>query len=556
MRSDDVRRWLDGDTFDFAHLRSLGAPPAEFVAPPTLPVLVEVDAFSFGHASQAWQESPSWARGPDPLGHDGDGRDWHHDVGQGWQYGDGSGAGKGTTNQGIASGTTPPPYGSGDGFSNINGDPVTHDVFSPPDNALAVSVVNGQKYYVSMVNDTMGMGTSLSPNTMQFQAFSQFFPTNLVNGLFFTDPQAVLDTTSQKFILAEATYKSSSSTVGSLLLAASHDAVPMHGFDFFSINMQVTINGKKTGIDYPQLDVDGTNYFVTTDQYNGNTEVAPLVTVGTLASIESGPTTAPLPIKQFVPPTPVVMPLDVAALPGKGAFFVGYSGYSKSGHDYVTIDFYSDATGKTTSGVYDVGAIDNLAVKTLVATQPDGHQLDASDRRVNDVKVIGNDLYVVTETVPFGTGAKPTVTIFDFSLQTASGTVDPTKPHLVDTWTVPGSILGTGVTTMYGSIAGDLLPDGSRELVVNFMASGPSLTMSDYFMVHKATDTTPGAFFEAPVQYATSPTSYSDGSKISRAGDYSSATLVAPHEVAVSNEYAVDAGHWGTKIADVWLLNA
>lgn len=535
MRREDQRWTMDQaweDRFDFDHLRT------DDPIPPALPPLPVEAAWHVDHsltddAIDAFGEGAALS-----------GFTSHGDPGHG--------GARASTDQGIATSPTVLTYAAGDGFSNINGDLVTHAVFSPPDNALAVSVVGTQKYYVSMVNDTMGMGTSLSPNTMQFQAFSQFFPANLVNGLYFTDPQVVYDAAHGKFVAVEETYKSSS-TVSNMLYAVSHDANPFDGWDFFSLNMQVSIAGKKTGMDYPQLDTDGLNYFVTTDQYSGNTEIAPLVTVGSLASIESGATGASPPVRQFVPQTPMTMPLDVAALPGKGAFLVGYSGYSQGTHQYVTIDYYADATNTTTSGVYDVGAIDTTSVKTLVASEPNGHVLDASDRRVNDAKVIGSDLYVVTETVPKTAGAQPTVTVFDFSLLNGQGAVDPTKPHLVNTWTVPGSVLGQGVTTMYGSISGDVLPNGSRELVLNFVASGPSLTPSDYVLVHKATDTTPGAFWEAPLQYGTSPTSYSDGSKISRWGDYSSATLAATHDVVVSNEYAVDSGHWGTKIADIWL---
>ncbi len=57
-------------------------------------------------------------------------------------------------------------------------------------------------------------------------------------------------------------------------------------------------------------------------------------------------------------------------------------------------------------------------------------------------------------------------------------------------------------------------------------------------------------------QYATSRESYSDGGEISRWGDYSSAVVdpTHPHAFLVSNEYAVNALHWGTKIADLWLV--
>ena len=262
--------------------------------------------------------------------------------------------------------------------------------------------------------------------------------------------------------------------------------------------------------------------------------------------------------------------------PRKGAFFVGYDGYSivkDDGHglhevvEVVTIAYYNDSTGETTVSKVDVGQIDNLNVQKLVAAEPNGTKgasdvqvpqlLDASDRRINDVKVIGNDLFAVTEVVPKNSSV-PNVHWFDFGFDVT----DPT--HLVvflkaqgDLQTDLPPLIWTGVTTFNGSIAGDT----AGNLVLNFTASGPNLPPADYFAIHRSTDTDPAHFWEAPVQYAHSDTPYSDGGKISRWGDYSSAVVdpsaavdpTHPHGFLISNEYAVDASHWGTKIADLWL---
>jgi len=260
-----------------------------------------------------------------------------------------------------------------------------------------------------------------------------------------------------------------------------------------------------------------------------------------LSSIENS-AAGSISYSQFVPNTPIKETLDVAGYDEKGAFFVGYDGFSQAGHEFVTIGYYNDSTAQTTFSIVDVGDIDNLGVDPLVATQPNGHLLDANDRRITDVKVIGNDLFAVTEVVPPNSPSSvPNVHWFDFDI------TNPSKPILKAQGDLPGTLVGAGagVTTFNGSITGD-----SKYLVLNFTATGPSLNPSDYFAV----STDAGHSWETH-QYATSPTSYSDGSKISRWGDYSSAVVDPTHNHAflISNEYAVDASHWGTKIADLLL---
>jgi hypothetical protein len=444
-----------------------------------------------------------------------------------------------------------------DGFSNRDGDLVTHAVYSPPDNGLAIGD-NG--YIISVVNDTIGWTPNFSTD-MQFEAFSQFFPASLVGKMSFTDPQALYDPSHGKFIVTEELYKSNSPQ-SKILIAVSHDAQPTGNpkdWDFFSINSQYKFNGKPTAADYPQSDIDGENLFIASDQFGGNKYFGSVITKISLSDIENGPAGS-ISYSQFMADTltPIYETLDVAGSPGKGAFFVGYDGYSENGYEYVTIGYYDESTAQLTSPfptVY-VGKIDNLEVTTLVATEPNGDLLDASDRRINDVKVIGNDLFAVTEVVPPNLpNSLPNVHWFDFDIS------NPTDPVLKAQGDVPGTLIGAGVTTFNGSIIGDARGD----LLLNFTATGPSLPPGDFFAIHRSTDSTdPTNFWEEPIQYASSPTSYSDGGKISRWGDYSSAVVdpTHPHTFLISNEYAVrvlsdedavDASRWGTSIADVSL---
>ena len=439
-----------------------------------------------------------------------------------------------------------------EGFSNIDGDLVTHVVYSPPDNGLAISD-NG--YIISVVNDTIGWYDPNFSTKMQFEAFSRFFSGIAGEQTFFFDPQVLYDASHGKFIVTEDSY----STQSNILIAVSHDASPTgypNDWDFFSINSQYTINGKVTAADYPQSDIDGINLFITSDQFRGNKYFGSVITKISLSDIEYGPADS-INYSHFIANTPIKETLDVAGNPGKGAFFVGYDGYSKRGSEYVTIAYYDEDTGKTT--VYDpikVGDIDNTNVQTLVATEPDGYLLDASDRRITDVKVIDGHLFAVTE-VASNTTKIPNVHWFEFGIPS-----DPHKsPFLIKQGDILGSDIlgsdilgsdilgteiGTEVSTLNGSITGD-----SQYLVLNFTATGPNLNPSDYFAV-----STDGGHHWEIQQYQTSNLPFSDGGKVSRWGDYSSAVVDSTQEHAflISNEYAIDtSSHWGTVIADLSL---
>ena len=161
-------------------------------------------------------------------------------------------------------------YSTTDGFNNSNGDLVTHKVYSPPDNGVAIGGPNG--YIISVVNDTIGWtpwAPDLSNKSMQFEAFSQFFPHNLVGNMDFTDPQVLYDTAQGRFIVTEELFKGNS-TQSKILVAVSHDANPNDGWDFFSVDSQFPFNGKLTAADYPQSATDGVNLFITSDQFASN----------------------------------------------------------------------------------------------------------------------------------------------------------------------------------------------------------------------------------------------------------------------------------------------
>jgi len=250
--------------------------------------------------------------------------------------------------------------------------------------------------------------------------------------------------------------------------------------------------------------------------------------------------------------TGLAMTMDVVADPNGGAYFIGYDGKSNAAGDYVTIA-RTDTAG-TIKNTYQVsvGNIDNLSVGTLAATEPSGHSIDASDRRVIDAKLVGSDLFAVAEISPIP-GGPPQLHWFEFDvtkLATSGALVtqgDVVLPSSNPTW--------AGASTYNGSLAAD----ANGDMILDFTASGPNLTPTDFYVIHDRTDGLSSASFwelATPTQYVTSSTSYSDGSQISRWGDYSSAIADPTHAngFLISNEYAVDAGHWGTANASVLIV--
>jgi hypothetical protein len=123
---------------------------------------------------------------------------------------------------------------------------------------------------------------------------------------------------------------------------------------------------------------------------------------------------------------------------------------------------------------------------------------------------------------------------------------NPSAIAVIDQGTISGSAIGSGVGTETGSVA----VDKAGDVILNFVATGPDLTPTDYFEVKAASDSS----FSAPVKWDSSAGPYVEpgagyfGPEIaSRWGDYSSA-ISDPnnaHGFYISNEIGISPGDYG-----------
>jgi hypothetical protein len=131
---------------------------------------------------------------------------------------------------------------------------------------------------------------------------------------------------------------------------------------------------------------------------------------------------------------------------------------------------------------------------------------------------------------------------------------DPSHMTLVNQDTVSLSMISAGVGTSTGSMG----VDAAGDAILNFIASGPDLTPTDYFEIKRAGEPT----FSAPTAWDFSAGTYLQpgagifGTEVaSRWGDYSSA-VADPHNAHafyISNEIGITPGSfgWATPIAHV-----
>ena len=136
---------------------------------------------------------------------------------------------------------------------------------------------------------------------------------------------------------------------------------------------------------------------------------------------------------------------------------------------------------------------------------------------------------------------------------------DPSHMTLVDQGTVSGAMISAGAGTSTGSVG----VDAAGDAILNFVASGPNLTPTDYFEIKRAGETA----FSAPTQWDSSAGTYVQpgatqfGPEVaSRWGDYSSAVADPNNARAfyISNEIGIKPGNfdWAAPIAHVTIPTA
>ena len=181
--------------------------------------------------------------------------------------------------------------------------------------------------------------------------------------------------------------------------------------------------------------------------------------------------------------------------------------------------------------------------------------LDAGDSRVESLVYANGYLWGVSEVMPSGATA-PEIHWFKLDVS------NPAAPTIAAQGDISGASIGSGVGVFNASIA----VDGNGDVLINFTASGPSLTPSDYYVTMAAGT----SVFSAPTLYQSS-TSYfqqtSGATGAQRWGVYSSATADPNNANGfwISNEYVTNQGvtipsglsaWWSTVTAQVTIPSA
>ena len=395
----------------------------------------------------------------------------------------------------------------------------------PPDNALAASA----SAIVMAENDVIEI-TSLTGTVIQApESLSTFFAPVVGSYNFLTDPRAVFDSTSGRFIVTtDALITNNAGVVtGSAVLYAISSTTGPTGWSYGQVNTTYVINGQTTWADQPTIATNGTNLYVTTAQF-GTSSSEPYVTNAvTIIPLSGGAVTA-YNLGSAADYRP-------AAVPG-GSYFVGYTG------DSLSILFKGNSSGTFTSTTVSLGSIDVGSGIYTAAQKGSSVLLDAGDNSVASTVVTGNYLYAVFEVVPPG-GTQPAVHWVK---------IDTSTNSLV----AQGDIAGPGGAAAFNP---SIAVDGNGDVLVNYTVSSSAMDPAAYASVMPAGSSS----FLSPVLYGSSvaPETATFGvtNNVIRWGDYSSAVAdpAAANSFIVSNEIVPSAqsnfnnAPWATVTAEI-----
>ncbi|MGH9548015.1 MAG: DUF4347 domain-containing protein, partial [Terriglobales bacterium] len=392
----------------------------------------------------------------------------------------------------------------------------------PPDNALAASA----SAIVMAENDVIEI-TSLSGTVIQApESLSTFFAPVVGSNNFLTDPRALFDATSGRFIVTTdaLTTNAAGAVTGSAVLYAISSTAGPTGWTYGQVNTTYGINGTTTWADQPTIASNGTDLYVTTAQFGvrSGQYVANAVTIIPL----SGGAVTAFNLGSLADYRP-------AAVPG-GSYFVGYTG------DSLSILYNSNGSSNFTSSSISLGSIDVGSGIYTAAQKGTSVLLDAGDNSVASTVVAGNYLYAVFEVVPPG-GTQPAVHWVKIDLTN-------------NTVAAQGNIAGPGGAAAFNP---SIAVDGNGDALVNYTVSSSTMDPAAYASVMPAGSSS----FLSPVLYGSSvaPETATFGvtNNVIRWGDYSSAVAdpAAANSFVVSNEVVPSAqsnfnnAPWGTVTA-------
>jgi hypothetical protein len=413
------------------------------------------------------------------------------------------------------------------GPTNLNNATLNGYYVIPPDNALAVSPTDVLMAENNVIEITTRTGTVvLAP-----ESTSTFFGA-VANGYSLTDPRAIVDPVTGKFIVtsdALTTNAAGAVTGSAVVYAISNTPDPMQGgWTTGLINTTYLINNAATWGDQPTiasngsyLDITTAQFGVISGQYVDNAVTSIPLSGGTATAYNLGNTAD-------------YRPVAVAG----GDYFVGYTGNGLS------ILYNANGTNTFISSSVPLGSIDVGNGSYTAPQLGSSVLLDGGFNDVANAVYANGNLYAVFEVVPPG-GTQPDVHWVKIDAST-------------DLLLAQGDITGpSGAEAFNPSIA----VDANGDVLVNYTVSSSSMYPAAYASVMPAGSS---AFLPA-VQYGSSvaPESATFGvtNNVIRWGDYSTAVVdpAAANSFVVSNEIVPSARNifnnapWGTVTATITL---
>lgn len=390
----------------------------------------------------------------------------------------------------------------------------------PPDNGLAVDA----GYIVSGANSAVKW-TNINGGHAVEKSMTLFFAP-LGNYNYFIDARVIYNKSAGKFVVSSST----SDTAGNyhFLVGISKDLNPNDGFAFRDFQYA----NKTSLIDQPDVAADGSTLFLLGSLYDtaGNNTQHLLVNNG-------------LGLNKEIDLGAGGVYKEVGSL-HKGDYLLAQSGGN------LTLKHVSSAGVLDGSSSVSLGNISSKYNEMALATKGTSQPIDAGDARVYGLALNNNTMWATFEVTPTTGPDAGTANAHWVELNVA----DPSHIAVIDQGTISGSKLGVGVGTATSSIA----VDGAGDTLINFIASGPGMTPTDYFAIKLAGATS----FSDLIPYASSAGTFFQagatdfgGIVSSRFGDYSSAVADPnnPHGFYISNEVGTTPGswQWATTLAHV-----
>ena len=420
--------------------------------------------------------------------------------------------------------------------------------YYPPDNALAA----GANVVITAENDAIQI-TTLQGTNPQTESLATFFGSVMLSGYFLTDPRVLYDSVHHQFVVA-VDEVSNDLTTSNILLAVSRSdlattSLASTNWQFEWASTTHTLNGATTWADQPLVSVDGTNIYVSTNQFSASgTYQGSVLSVFDDGLFTNGSTSNLVNWTQYTNPS-----YQTAAISGGGEYLVSYT------HDILSI-FESNGGSNTTLSTVSLRNIDSGNGSYSASQYGTRYKLDAGDGRITSAAYDSahQKLYVVFEGQPGSSNSTP-------SVEWAQLDMSGSSPVVLHTGNLNSLLLATGATAGAATFNGSVAVDTNGDVLFNFNVSGPHMYAADYFTFWKGAGsaiaaTTPD--FHAPIDYHDSVAAYVDPAHdaVARWGDYSTAISDPAHPANgfyVSNEFdngkVLGYSSWGTAVDHILL---